>query len=393
MNYKNQKIKLDKIIEKALSTLDQSKDEINEISAFAKSEFMIIEEEFIKIQIETANIIENIEKLENDLKMSKVRLSYVNKNYEQFTEQQMKEIYEETDNIRVQLVIENEKSVFIIKQRNELELRLKSAKKIYEKADKLSNEFTVAYGFLSGDLNQITKEIDNIQDKEIWGIKVLEAQERERKRIARDMHDGPTQNLSNLILKTELCIKLIDKDVDLAKLELHSLKKFIRTTIDETRRLIHNLRPMSLDDLGIIPSLERLVDEVRAEGILKLEFTHEKKFEDNLDPILTTTIYRICQEAFNNIKKHSFATKVIIDININEDTVKLIIKDNGVGFDINNVKLNYEDNRGFGISIMRERTNLLLGEFEIKSIISMGTTITVNIPTMLRREGIANEEN
>lgn len=281
----------------------------------------------------------------------------------------------------------------IIKQRNELEVRLKNAKMIYEKADKLSNEFKIAYGFLSGDLNQITKEVDDMQNKEIWGIKVLEAQERERKRIARDMHDGPTQNLSNLILKTELCIKLIDKDVDLAKLELHSLKKLIRSTINETRRLIHNLRPMSLDDLGIIPTLERLVDEVRAEGSFKIEFRHEKKIEGTLDPILTTTIYRICQESFNNIKKHSLATEVIIDMYINEEKVKVNIKDNGVGFDINNIKLNYDDNRGFGISIMRERTNLLLGEFKLESIISVGTNITVNIPTMLRREGTNNEKN
>lgn len=384
--YSNHISKLDKIIEKALCSINESHEEIKEISYFAKNEYFDLEEEFMKLKIESSNILKRIEELEVSLKKSKSKLLYVNKNHEKFTETQMKEIYENTDALRLELAVENERGNNIIKRRNELELHLKSAKRIYEKADKLSNDFSVAYSVLAGDLNQISQQVDNLQDKEIWGVKVLEAQELERKRIARDMHDGPTQNLSNLILKTELCIKIIDKDVDRTKLELHALKKLIRVTIDETRRLIHNLRPMSIDDLGLIPTLERLIDEMKNEVSFEVVFNHDKKINNDLDAITTISIYRICQEALNNIRKHSLATNVVIELYIENEDLILIITDNGIGFDIEHIKLNLDDNRGFGISMMRERTNLLLGDFSIYSINKKGTTITVKLPIITIRE-------
>lgn len=389
--YNSHMSKLDGIIEKALLSISESHGEIKEISYFAKNEYLDLEEEFMLLKIEASSILERVEMLETTLKKSKARLLYVNKNYQQFTDLEMKEAYETTDTIRLELAVENERGTSIIRRRNELELHLKSAKKIYEKADKLSNDFSVAYSVLAGDLKQITQQMDGFQDKEIWGVKVLEAQELERKRIARDMHDGPTQNLSNLILKTELCIKIIDKDVDRTKLELQSLKKLIRVTIDETRRLIHNLRPMSIDDLGLVPTLERLVDEMRSEVSFEVVFNHNKKFDSGLDPIITISVYRICQEALNNIKKHSLATKVTIDLSTDQGNLNLSITDNGIGFDMDNVKLNLEDNRGFGISMMRERTNLLLGEFSIYSVNKKGTTITVNLPILTKKE-VLNDE-
>lgn len=389
--YKSQIEKLDGIIDDTLRMINSSHDEIKEISYFAKHEYLELEEQFMKLKIEANYVIDKVEELESSLKKSKARLLYVNRNYEKFSEEEMKEIYDTTDAIRLELAVENEKGVSLIKQRNELELHLKSVKKIYDRADKLSNDFSMAYGVLAGDLKQITEQIDGIQDKEIWGVKVLEAQEFERKRIARDMHDGPTQNLSNLLLKTELCIKLLDKDIDRTKLELNSLKLLIRATIEETRRLIHNLRPMSIDDLGLIPTLERLIDEMRNEVKFELNMVHAIDESLNLDPVMTLAIYRISQEALNNIKKYSQATKVEFELTIEGEMLNLHITDNGIGFNVDKVKLKHEDNRGFGISMMRERTNLLLGEFQIFSTPNKGTTITVKLPIILKKE-VLNDE-
>ncbi|PKM93815.1 MAG: histidine kinase [Firmicutes bacterium HGW-Firmicutes-1] len=389
--YKNQINKLDEIIDKTLKTISESHDEIKEISHFAKHEYLELEEEFLKLKIEANYVIDKVEELELGLKKSKSRLLYVNKNYEKFSESDMKEVYDSTDKIRLELAVENERGIHLIRRRNELELHLKSVQKIYDKADKLSNDFNMAYGVLVGDLKQATEQMDGFQDKEIWGVKVLEAQEFERKRIARDMHDGPTQNLSNLLLKTELCIKLLDKDIDRTKLELNSLKLLIRATIEETRRLIHNLRPMSIDDLGLIPTIERLIDEMKGEVKFELNLTHAKNLELNLDPVMTLAVYRISQEALNNIKKYSQATKVEFEIKVEGDILNLHITDNGIGFDIDGVKLNLEDNRGFGISMMRERTNLLLGEFQIFSTKNKGTTITVKLPIILKKEVLKDE--
>jgi two-component system sensor histidine kinase DegS len=297
----------------------------------------------------------------------------------------MKDIYDETDKIRVNLVVEKEREMNIIKRRNELESHLKSVHRIAEKADKLSNNFHMANNVLSGELRNLTKEIDIIHDKEILGLKVIEGQELERERIARDMHDGPAQSLSNLIIKTELCLKLLDKDRDRTRLELQTLRSHIRSTIDETRRLIYNLRPMSLDDLGLIPTIERhidkLLDEVDFIIELNIDFKNESR-KENINSIITLTVFRILQEALNNSKKYSKSTKVIINITFFEEYMEVSVIDNGIGFDIDNIKLKLNDHRGFGLSMMRERTNLLSGELKILSNENRGTSIYVKIPIL-----------
>lgn len=381
--YKKQFDRLDDIIDKTIDSIKNSVDEIKDISNYAKQEYLELEEEFLRLKIEATDLIDRVEELEKKYKISKSKLLMVNKNFNNYSEEEMRDIYEETDRLRVELAVEKEREMNLIQRRNELELHLKSVRKISEKADKLSNDFDVAYGVLSGDLKKITEKIDDIQNKEIWGLKVIEAQEQERQRIARDMHDGPAQSLSNLIIKTELCIKLLDKDIDRTKLELQTLKAHIRLTIDETRRMIYNLRPMSIDDLGLSPTLNRLVDKVNEEAEFEIGYNivdYSSIDQSTIDPIVSLTLYRITQEALNNIVKYADATTVNVELIFETDGITLDITDNGVGFEISELKLNFEDNRGFGLSMMRERANLLNSELQIVSEVGKGTTVHIRVP-------------
>jgi len=387
--YKKQFDRLDEIIDKTIDSIKNSVDEIKDISDFARSEYMELEEEFLKLKIEATDLIDRVESLDGQYKVSRNKLLMVNKNYEDYSEEQMRDIYEETDQLRLLLAVEKEREMNLIQRRNELELHLKSVRKISEKADKLSNDFDVAYSVLSGDLKQITEKIDDFQTKEIWGLKVIQAQELERKRIARDMHDGPAQSLSNLVIKTELCIKLMDKDIDRTKLELQNLKAHIRSTIDETRRMIYNLRPMSIDDLGLIPTLNRLIEKVKDDEGLHIEFVvkETKAYDANsIDSVINLTLYRISQEALNNIVKYSKASNIRIELTYEPDAIDLLIIDNGVGFVVEDLKLNLQDNKGFGLSMMRERANLLNSEINIISEINKGTSIHTRVPLSDKEE-------
>jgi len=378
--------KLDKIIENTIDSIKESHEEINEISSFAKREYLELEEEFMKLKIEATNVIDRVDTLSEQLKESKLILLSVNKEYSKYSENEMREIYDKTDTLRVAVAVEKEREMNLIKRRNELEIHLRSVRRIAEKADKLSQNFDMAFHVLSGDLQEITTKIDDMQNREIWGIKVIQAQEVERQRIARDMHDGPAQSLSNLILKTELCIKLLDKDVDRTRLELQTLKSLIRSTIDETRRLIYNLRPMSLDDLGLKPTLERYIDKTNEYLDFEITLKYDIKIDDQIDKIMTLTLFRIAQEALNNMKKYSKATYCLVEAILDGDTIELSISDNGIGFKMDQIKLNLEDNKGFGISMVKERTNLLLGEFSIVSKVGEGTIVKVRIPIGNKKE-------
>lgn len=387
--YKKEFDRLDEIIDKTIDSIRNSVDEIKDISDYAKQEYLELEEEFLRLKIEATDLIDRVDELERQYKSSKAKLLMVNKNFNQYTEEQMRDIYEETDRLRLELAVEKEREMNLIQRRNELELHLKSVRKISEKADKLSNDFDVAYSVLSGDLKMITEKIDDIQNKEIWGLKVIEAQELERKRIARDMHDGPAQSMTNLVIKTELCIKLLDKDIDRTKLELQTLKSHIRSTIDETRRMIYNLRPMSIDDLGLAPTLNRLVEKMSEElgFLVNYNVVDNGEYDQSeIDPIINLTLYRITQEALNNVRKYSEATNVSVELIFDPHTIVLDVTDNGIGFEVGDMKLNLQDNRGFGMSMMKERANLLNSELQIVSEKGKGTTIHIRVPLIEKEE-------
>lgn len=391
--YKMQFDRLDEIIDKTIESIRSSVDEIKDISDFARSEYMELEEEFLKLKIEATNLIDRVEALDLQYKESRNKLLLVNKNYNDFTEAQMREIYEETDRLRLELAVEKEREMNLIQRRNELEVHLKSVRKISEKADKLSNDFDVAYSVLSGDLKQITDKMEDIQNKEIMGLKIIQAQEIERKRVARDMHDGPAQSLSNLVIKTELCLKLIDKDIDRTKLELQNLKSHIRATIDETRRMIYNLRPMTIDDLGLVPTLNRLIDKIKEEDPdlgIQLKVKENKRYDpSSIESMVNLTLYRITQEALNNVLKYAQATNVSIELSYEDEVIDLMVIDNGIGFVVESLKLNLDDNKGFGLSMMKERATLLNSEVNILSEVGKGTSIHIRVPLPKKEESYA----
>ncbi|ROR22139.1 two-component system sensor histidine kinase DegS [Mobilisporobacter senegalensis] len=237
-------------------------------------------------------------------------------------------------------------------------------------------------------INQNCKSVSNIthveksdNKKDIYkGIQILNTQELERKRIARDLHDSTVQNLTSLIHKTELCSKYVDIDNIRTKLELEIMKKTIRTTINDMREIIFNLRPMSLDDLGLIPTVERYIEQIMNNNDIKIIFTYLKD-ENNIYSIINFTLFRIIQEACNNVLKHANANTIKIHLTYNESNINLSIEDDGMGFDITNqLKEKYMTNSNFGLSIMKERVYLLSGQIHIESNKNQGTKLNIDIP-------------
>ena len=196
-----------------------------------------------------------------------------------------------------------------------------------------------------------------------------------------DIHDGPAQSMSNIILKCEICEKFLTVDVEKAKQQIAELKGLIKASLQEIRRIIFDLRPMSLDDLGLVPTLQRyssnFTDETGIEVILDLYNPSNK-----LDTLIEIAVFRIIQEALNNIYKHSKATRAYINLQIDDDKLFGKVVDNGIGFDVselNNLKKDVKDG-GFGIYSMRQRAELLKGELKIHSQPGKGTTLLLQIP-------------
>jgi PAS domain S-box-containing protein len=211
---------------------------------------------------------------------------------------------------------------------------------------------------------------------------LLTVQENERKKIAREVHDSLGQSLSAIKFKVESVITEMRESghKEIVK-SLETIVPIIRTSLEESRRIQMDLRPPVLDDLGIVPTLEwfcRDYQEIYSHIRIKKQ-THIK--ESDLSPELKTVIYRVTQEAMNNIAKHSKANLVRLSLNKNKNKIELTIQDNGIGFDLEEAIDREGSKRGLGLTSMRERIQLSGGACVIESTLRKGTTLSAIWPT------------
>jgi len=198
--------------------------------------------------------------------------------------------------------------------------------------------------------------------------------EEERMRIARDMHDGPAQSMANLVLQAEILERLMARDPKLVSKELIDFKSGVRAVLDDTRRLIFDLRPMTLDDLGLVPTLRKFLkdysDKTGVETHLRVS-GEEGRLPGTYEP----TLFRIIQEATNNVRKHAEARTVEVIITFAPRSVAANVKDDGRGFDVAATEARLDASRNLGMISMRERADLEKGTLQIHSQLGQGTEI------------------
>jgi len=380
--------RLDNIIKKTIEAINNSKSEIFDIAENARNECKALEEELRQLKEQVKELVINVEILEAGLKESKKKLAFISKNYSKYSQEELKAAYEKADNFRIELAIRREQEQYLIKRRNYLEVRIKEAYRTVEKADRLITQVASVMDYLAGDLKELSVQLEDIKQKQYIGFKIIKAQEEERKRVAREIHDGPAQSMSNVVLKAEICERLIDVDYERAKGELRSLKNIVRASLQDIRRIIYDLRPMSLDDLGLIPTLQRHISTFQDETGINIIFKTNGEYE-NIKPIISLTAFRIIQEAMSNIKKHSQARNAAINLEFCEDVLRIHIIDDGKGFDMESTKREGDYlSRGFGLTSMRERVELLGGEIKISSKPGMGTRINIVLPLIHNERGL-----
>lgn len=240
--------------------------------------------------------------------------------------------------------------------------------------------------------NKITKLDKQIEQLEIFinnsnenKFKIIDVQEKERQRIARELHDSTVQNLTHLIHRIELSSMFIDQDKIRAKLELESCIKILKTSIEEIRETIFNLRPMTFDDLGFRQCVENLIANVKLSyrncevelNVYDLDQYDWKIRNKKSINLFLVTVYRIIQEAVSNIIKHSDADKIILNIDCEDNSCFINIKDNGKGFSVEGLEQN---DKHFGLTDMYDRVSLLNGNMDIISECDQGTELKIEIP-------------
>jgi two-component system sensor histidine kinase DegS len=205
---------------------------------------------------------------------------------------------------------------------------------------------------------------------------IVNAQEAERQRLSRQMHDGPAQALSNFILQTEIAMRLLDVDAAQARDELGNLKTSAMTTFQKVRNFIFELRPMMLDDLGLVPTLRKYTEAFKEQAGLEVNLMITG-VERRLEPYLEVMIFRAVQELLGNASRHSQATKITVQVDMGNDLIRITVDDNGRGFDPETI----QESTNLGLKLIRERAEMLGGSFDIDSMAGSGARISFTVPS------------
>jgi two-component system sensor histidine kinase DegS len=209
---------------------------------------------------------------------------------------------------------------------------------------------------------------------------LMNVQEVERQRLSRQMHDGPAQALSNFILQTEIAMRLFDIDPARAKEELANLKNSAMSTFTKVRNFIFELRPMMLDDIGLVPTVKRYIETIKEQSGLDISFM-ATGIETRLESYIEVMIFRSVQELLGNAVRHSQATQVKVQLNIEPDIVKVSVDDNGKGFSMDNLP----DKSNLGLKLIKDRCEMLGGHLVIDSTEGRGTRVSFEIPLNKRK--------
>jgi signal transduction histidine kinase len=204
---------------------------------------------------------------------------------------------------------------------------------------------------------------------------LLLAEEKERKRIANELHDSLGQSLNAIAIKVRATLEKVGDKVKTGFESLEAIMPIIQQSMEEVRRIGMNLRPALLDDFGLLPTIGWFTREYQT-TYPSIRVEKKTEIEENQVPDpLKAVIYRILQEAMNNIAKHSKATLVSISLTkTKDDRIELVIEDNGIGFDMESIK------KGLGLGSMRERAELSGGSFDNESVRGKGTVIRASWP-------------
>lgn len=367
------------IVDEVIEEINSGKGKIFHIADRMRDEVDVKKRELIDIKKRLGKVIDDVDYLEKIDKLMRNKLVEESKKIHQTNSDMFKQIYEEALDIRVKYITKQNEEKDLISKRDSLERTLRVYNLSIEEAQSAVNQINIALGYLDG------KVLDEINDEDeknemIMGIKILENQELERKRIAREIHDGPAQYIANAMMRIDFCKVVLRKDLEKGIGELDDLKLNVRTALKEVRGIIYDLRPLSLEEHGLNNSIKEMKNIISSENDIKINLFIEES-ELKVENIIQIAVYRIIQEILHNIKKHSNSKNAEIRINYTNEYIFIYIQDDGIGFNVKETLLTTKQkgNR-YGLIGIFERVKQLRGKIELKSSEGQGTIYKIKLP-------------
>lgn len=379
---------IEQVFQGSLEALRATREQVFGIAEAGRDELNRLQLLLDQVQEEAADCIALVDELEAKSHQARATLAKINRNFSAFTESEIREAYATAERRMVELGAAREREKALRQRRDDLERQVKHIKQLLAKADHVVSQVGIALDFLSGNVDNLAERVQGMRLQAAIARQVIRAQEEERRRVARDIHDGPAQLLANMALRVELVERMAGQEPDKLHRELRGMQDAIKGSLSDLRRIIFNLRPMALDDLGLVPALRGYLDMMREQFDLDVELTTLGK-ERRLAPTTEIALFRIAQEAISNAHRHSGCRRLAVRLEYGAPGIFLVVEDDGEGFDPeqqlpDNV---VDSERGFGLLHMRERVRLLQGDFRVVSLPGVGTKVKVHVPWAIAEVG------
>lgn len=327
------------ILNNTINTIESNKTQIFEIYETARNEVEISKRQLQELREQALATINRVDKLSKEEQVEKQRLVQVSSNFANYSEESIRASYEAVKHVQVALGVEREKEHSLREQRDKLELRLRQLKIMLQQAEHLAMAIGSVLSYLSSEVSGVVWRIEAIQKDKFVGARIIKAQEEERYRVSREIHDGPAQDLANLMFQTSVVEKLIDYDPEEARKGIQELRRDIRACLKNVRQVIFDMRPMALDDLGLVPALRQLVDRLAERGLLAAELSVDGNAYE-LPKHVEIVVFRIVQESLNNVIHHAGTTQAQVRMHYTASALSVLIVDKGKGFDVEALQQN-----------------------------------------------------
>ncbi len=368
--------RLTDVFEATLKAIENGKEEIFNIYETTRSEVQRLKNELGFIGLDLSETFKKVNEQQKKEKKYRKRLMEVNKNFKIYNEKQMLEIYTETKDAQIELKLLQAKELQLRTRRDEIERSLKNLNSTVQRAENLMNQVNLAISLLKDGITEISQLYSNDQKKEI-ALRIMKVQEDERRRVAREVHDGPAQSLANIVLRLEIAEKLMMIDHEKVKKELRELNILVRENLKDIRRIIFDLRPINLDNLSIVENIKNYIENYeKTYGIIcKLIVEGTEK---TLSHSIEVALFRLVQEGMTNVAKHAATAKCTVILQFLEEWVTGKIIDYGRGFNTENALENPGEH--FGLIGIKERIEMFSGRFSIESFQGEGTVFEFGLP-------------
>lgn len=368
---------LKRVLVSTIQAIEDNKGQIFDIYEATRIALEQAEELIDDVKQKTRASIERVETLELEEQAQKQRLAAVSGNFAENSEDEIRLSYEAVASVQIDLALERDNEKRLREQHQKLSLRIQNLKTMLKQAEHLAFAVGSVLSYLSSEIGGVVWQIEKAQKEKFIGARIIKAQEEERYRLSREIHDGPAQDLANLIIQSSICEKLIDYDPDEAKKNIQELRRLTRECLKNVRQVIFDMRPMALDDLGLVPALTQLCAKMSDRGIVQATFGVDGEAWEIPKPA-EIALFRIVQEALNNAAHHSGAGKARLRMLYTSEALSILVEDEGKGFDEEELK-KLDDDEKLGILGMRERGKIIGAEVTVSSVKNKGTKVHIRI--------------